>query len=94
MIRKEKENDSLEKTNNSPRNDNSSKEMFERKNNEMIRRKLDTKEEERVVNQERRDNSKKSNSLKEEIDERLKSIERTMIHTQNDSLAELTKIIL
>ena len=30
MIRKEKENDSLEKTNNSPRNDDSPKEMFER----------------------------------------------------------------
>ena len=30
MIRKEKENDSLEKTNHSPRNDDSPKEMFER----------------------------------------------------------------
>ena len=30
MIRKEKENDSLEKTNNSPRNEDSPKEMFER----------------------------------------------------------------
>ena len=50
---------------------------------------------EKVVNKEEKDNSfKKSNRLNEEIDERLKSIERTMIHTQNDSLAELTKIIL
>ena len=31
--------------------------------------------------------------LKEKIDERLKSIERSMIYTQNDSLAELTKKI-
>ena len=50
MTRKEKENDSLAKTNNSPRNNDSSKEMFERQNNEMIRRKLDTKEEESLVN--------------------------------------------
>ena len=49
--------------------------MFERQNNEMIRRKLDT------IEEERRDNSKKSNSLKEEIDEILKSIERTMDYT-------------
>ena len=48
MIRKEKENDSLERTNNSPRN---------------------------------------NDSLKERNDERLKSIERSMIYTQNDSLA-------
>ena len=48
----------------------------------------------KVVNKEEKDNSsKKSNSLKEEIDERLKSIERTMIYTQNDSLAELAKRI-
>ena len=32
-----------------------------------------------------------NDSLKEKIDERLKSIERSMIHTQNDSLVELTK---
>ena len=50
MIRKGKENDSLERINNSPRNNDSSKEMFERQNNEMIRRKLDTKEEESLVN--------------------------------------------
>ena len=54
MIRKEKENDSLERTNNSPRN---------------------------------------NDSLKERNDERLKSIERSMIYTQNDSLAQLNKKI-
>ena len=59
MIRKVKENDSLEKTNNSPRNDDSSKEMFERQNYEMIRRKLDTKEEERLVNKDEKDDSSK-----------------------------------
>ena len=53
--------------------------MYERQNNEIIRRKLDTKEIERnsvvkVVDKERKDSSKKSNSFKEEIDERLKSI--------------------
>ena len=38
---------------------------------------------EKVVNKEEKDNSsKKINSLKEEIDERLKSIERSMTHTQ------------
>ena len=35
----------------------------------------------KVVNKERRDNSKKSNSFKEEIDERLKSIKKTMDYT-------------
>ena len=50
MIRKEKANDRLEKTNDSPRNDDNSKEMLERQNNEMIRRKLDSREEERLVN--------------------------------------------
>ena len=34
---------------------------------------------------------KKNESLKEKIDERLKSIERSIIYTQNDSLVELTK---
>ena len=37
----------------------------------------------KVVNKE--DNHKKSNSLKEEIDEKLKSIERTMDYTQDNS---------
>ena len=36
-------------------------------------------------------NSKKSNSFKEEINERLKSIERTMDYTRNNSLEELAK---
>ena len=39
------------------------------------------------------DSSKKNDILREKIDERLKSIERTMIYTQNDSLVELTKKI-
>ena len=49
---------------------------------------------EKVVNKEEKDNSsKKSNSLKEEIDERLKSIERPMTYTQDNGLAKLaTKI--
>ena len=34
---------------------------------------------------------KKCNSFKEKIDERLKAIEKDIIHTQNDSLTELTK---
>ena len=41
----------------------------------------------KVVNKEEKDNSsKKSNSLKEEIDERLKSIERSMTYTQDNGL--------
>ena len=36
---------------------------------------------------------KKNDSLKEKIDERLKSIERSMIYIQNNSLVELTKKI-
>ena len=36
---------------------------------------------------------KKNDSLKEKIGERLKSIERSMIYTQINSLAELTKKI-
>ena len=48
----------------------------------------------KVVNKEEKDNSsKKSNSLKEEIDERLKSIERSMAYTQDNGLAELIKKI-
>ena len=45
----------------------------------------------KVVNKE--DNYKKSNSLKEEIDEKLKSIERTMDYTRDNSLVKLTKKI-
>ncbi|XP_050264902.1 ferritin, chloroplastic-like [Quercus robur] len=48
----------------------------------------------KVVNKEEKDNSsKKSNSLKEEIDERLKSIERSMTYTQDNGLVEAIKKI-
>ena len=86
MIKKEEKDDS-------PRNnDDSLKELYERQNNEIIRRKLDTKEIERdsvvkVVNKK----DKKCNSLKEKIDERLKLIERSIIDIQNDNLTKLTK---
>ena len=36
---------------------------------------------------------KENDNLKEKIDERLKSIERSMMYTQNNSLAKLTKKI-
>ena len=39
------------------------------------------------------DSSKKSNSFKQEIDERLKSIERTVDYTWDNSLVELAKKI-
>ena len=39
------------------------------------------------------DSSKKNDILREKIDERLKSIERSMMYTQNNSLAKLTKKI-
>ena len=42
----------------------------------------------KVVNKEEKDNS-----LKEEIDERLKSIERSMTYTQDNGLAKLAKKI-
>ena len=45
----------------------------------------------KVVNKE--DNSKKSNSFKEKIDERLKSIKKTMDYTRDNSLVELAKKI-
>ena len=83
MTKKEKKGDS-------PRNnDYSLKELYEKQNNEIIHRKLDTKEIKRdsvvkVVN--RKD--KKCNSLRERIDERLKLIERSIIDIQNDSLTE------
>ena len=41
----------------------------------------------------KKDSSKKNDNLKEKIDERLKSIERTMTYIQNNSLAELNKKI-
>ena len=47
-----------------------------------------------LVNKGWTNNSPRNNdSLKEKIDERLKSIEIFMIYTQNNSLAELTKKI-
>ena len=47
-----------------------------------------------LVNKGWTNNSPRNNDrLKEKIDERLKSIERSMTYTQNDSLAELTKKI-
>ena len=47
-----------------------------------------------LVNKAWTNNSPRNNdSLKENFDERLKSIERSMIYTQNDSLVELTKKI-
>ena len=95
MTKKETKDDS-------PRNDDSLKELYERQKNEIIHRKLDTKEIERdsekVVNNGRKNNygnlkekensdsvvkvkmevkDKKCNSFKEEIDERLKTIDRT-----------------
>ena len=52
------------------------------------------KEDDSLINKGwKNDSFKKSDSLKEKIDERLKSIERSMIYTQYDSLAELTKKI-
>ena len=49
---------------------------------------------EKVVNKEEKDNSsKKSNSLKGKIDERLKSIKKSLIYTQDNGLAELAKRI-
>ena len=45
----------------------------------------------KVVSKE--DNSKKSNNFKEEIDERLKSIEKNMDYTWDNSLVELAKKI-
>ena len=49
---------------------------------------------EKVVNKEgKNDSSKKSNSLKEEIDKKLKLVKRSMTDTQDNSLAELIKKI-
>ena len=74
------------------------KEMLKKDDNgtleESLRRKIELKEdglkERKIVNK----GGKNSNNLKQKIDERLKSIERSMIEThQNDSLAELIKKI-
>ena len=82
MIRKDIVKEMLEKT--------------ERQNDvkiEAIRKKLDIEkdiEKERDVMRKEKEND----NLKEKIDERLKSIERSMMYTQNNSLAKLTKKIL
>ena len=57
---------------------------------EKIRRKLDTKEEERLESREIvNKGGKNNNNLKEKIDEKLKSIDqRSLLCTQNDSLAD------
>ena len=61
------------------------------KERDMIRKE---KENNSLVNKGwKKDSSKKNDNLKEKIDEILKSIERTMIYTQNNSLAELNKKI-
>ena len=44
-----------------------------------------------LVNREDNNNFKKGNNFKEKIDERLKSIERSMIYTQDNGLVELVK---
>ena len=70
-------------------------EKTERQNDvkiEAIRKKLDIEkdiEKERDVMRKEKEND----NLKEKIDERLKSIERSMMYTQNNSLAKLTKKI-
>ena len=58
---------------------------------ESLRRKPKVEEEikQEIVNNE----GKKHNSLKEKIDEKLESIERSIIYTQNDNLTELIKKI-
>ena len=77
------------------------KDMLKPKENitleESLWRKLEVEEEieqerlkpREIVNKERKNNN--NDSLKEKINERLKSIERSIIYTQNDSLAKLTK---
>ena len=55
---------------------------------ESLCRKLNTKDEIGKVNKGRKN---KNNNLKEEIEERLKLIERSIVDIENDSLIELTK---
>ena len=57
----------------------------------MIRKEKENDSLVNLVNKEEKDNSKKSNSLKEEIDRRLKSIERSMTYAQDNGLLELNK---
>ena len=69
------------------------KEILKKENStfkESLSGKLDTKDEIGKVNKGRKN---KNNNLKEEIEERLKLIERSIVDTQNDSLTELTKKI-
>ena len=61
------------------------------KERDMIRKEKENDSLVNWVNKEEKDNSKKSNSLKEEIDRRLKSIERSMAYVQDNGLLELTK---
>ena len=68
----------------------------ERYNNDSLEKVVNKENDslEKVVNkEEKNDSSKKSNSIKEEIDERLKSIEGTMDYTRENSLVELAKKI-
>ena len=66
-------------------------EKYIEKERDMIRKE---KENDSLVNKEWTNNNPRNNdSLKEKIDERLKSIERSIIYPQNDSLAKLTKKI-
>ena len=71
---------------------------------ETLRKKLDIEKDRDMIRKEKEndslvnkgwknDSSKKNDSLREKIDEKLKSIERSIIYTQNYSLAELTKKI-
>ena len=61
------------------------------KERDMIRKEKENDSLVNLVNKEEKDNSKKSNNLKEEIDRRLKSIERSMTYAQDNGLLELTK---
>ena len=71
------------------------KDIEKDKERNMIRKEKEKENDDliKVVNKERRDNSKKNNSFKEEINERLKSIEKTMDYTRDNSLVELAKKI-
>ena len=58
-----------------------------KKERDVIRKEKENDSLVKLVNKEEKNNSpKKSNSLNKEINERLKSIERSMTYTQNNSL--------
>ena len=58
-----------------------------KKERDVIRKEKENDSIVKLVNKEEKNNSpKKSNSLNKEINERLKSIERSMTYTQNNSL--------